>query len=252
MTIPTYLPYYVLAGTAGIVVTILFGLNQALAKADWPPQRRVRTVGTAALILVFWLAGVIALGALGGFHATSGDIPTIQYGVFLPILIGALLIWRSPAVAHILDAVPQSWIVGVQLYRSLGVIFLILYATGKLPGLFAWPAGVGDILVGVLAPVVGLSYAHDPHQNGDLVSAWNIFGIGDLAVAVGTGFLSAPSLLQPFLVEPPNELITQFPLVLVPVFLVPLSILLHVASLAKLRRSVTRTESRRGVAGAAV
>jgi hypothetical protein len=148
--------------------------------------------------------------------------------------------------------VPQSWIVSVQVYRALGVVFLILYATGKLPGLFARPAGVGDILVGVLAPVVGLSYARHPHQNGDLVSAWNLFGIGDLAVAVGTGFLSAPSLLQPFLVEPPNELITQFPLVLIPVFLVPLSILLHVASLAKLRRSVTRTEGRRGVAVAAV
>jgi hypothetical protein len=252
MSIPTYLPYYVLAGTAGIVVTIVFGLNQALAKADWPPRQRVRTIGTAALILVLWLAGSIALGAMGAFQATSSDIPTIQYGVFLPILAGALLIWRSPAVARILDAVPQSWIVSVQVYRALGVVFLILYATGKLPGLFAWPAGVGDILVGVLAPVVGLSYARHPHQNGDLVSAWNLFGIGDLAVAVGTGFLSAPSLLQPFLVEPPNELITQFPLVLIPVFLVPLSILLHVASLAKLRRSVTRTEGRRGVAVAAV
>src|ERR1700704_3949936 len=31
---------------------------------------------------------------------------------------------------------PQHWLVGVQLYRALGVIFLILYATGKLPGLF--------------------------------------------------------------------------------------------------------------------
>jgi len=38
--------------------------------------------------------------------------------------------------------------VGVQVYRALGLIFLVLYAGGYLPGLFAWPAGVGDILVG--------------------------------------------------------------------------------------------------------
>ena len=70
-----------------------------------------------------------------------------------------------------------------------------------------------------------------------MVSVWNWFGIGDLAIAVATGFISAPSLLQPFAVEPPNLLISLFPLVLVPVFLVPLSILLHIASLTKLHRA---------------
>jgi len=34
--------------------------------------------------------------------------------------------------------------------------------------------------------------------------------------------------------DQPNRLITAFPLVLIPVFLVPLSILLHLASLKKL------------------
>ena len=60
----------------------------------------------------------------------------------LPILIGALMIWRSETATRIIDAVPQEWLVGVQLYRALGVIFLVLYATGKLPSLFAWPAGM--------------------------------------------------------------------------------------------------------------
>jgi len=35
----------------------------------------------------------------------------------------------------------------------------------------------------------------------------------------------------------PNELISAFPLVMVPVFSVPLSILLHLASLKKLRQT---------------
>jgi hypothetical protein len=63
--------------------------------------------------------------------------------------------YRSPLVGRIIDAVPQQWLVSVQFYRALGVIFLILYAGGKLPGLFAWPAGVGDVIVGVMAPVIG-------------------------------------------------------------------------------------------------
>ncbi len=252
MTIPAYLSVYVLTGSATVVATTLFGLNRALARAEWSAEDRARVVGGAALILALWLAGAIAFGRAGVFHASSGDVPTIQYGVFLPILLGALLIWRSPLVGRIIDAVPQQWLVSVQFYRALGVIFLILYAGGKLPGLFAWPAGVGDVVVGVMAPVIGLAYARNPQQNGDLVAGFNLFGIADLAVAVATGFLTAPSLAQPLAVEPPNELITLYPLVLIPVFLVPVSILVHLASLAKLSRTVTDADRQRklGVARA--
>ena len=71
--------------------------------------------------------------------------------------------------------------------------------------------------------------------------AWNIFGILDLVVAVGTGFLTAPSLIQPFAVEPPtSDLMTQLPMALIPTYLVPLSIVLHIASLVKLHRSADR------------
>ena len=38
-------------------------------------------------------------------------------------------------------------------------------------------------------------------------------------------------------IEPNSDLMTVLPMVLIPVYLVPLSIVLHIASLAKLRRS---------------
>jgi hypothetical protein len=130
----------------------------------------------------------------------------------------------------------------------LGGIFLILYAAGQMPGLFAWPAAVGDITVGLLAPLVALAYARDPSRNANLVRGWNVFGILDLFVAVTTGFMTSPSAL--FTYEPPNELISVFPLVLVPVYLVPLAILLHLASLVKLHREVEhRSRSSTGVQG---
>jgi hypothetical protein len=235
MTIPAYLPYFLVAGTAATLVAILYGLNQALAGAAWPAQERARALLVSATILVGWLAAAIALSAMGVYHVSASAIPTIQYGILLPILVGVLLIWRSEATKRIIDAVPQAWIVSVQLYRALGVIFLILYAAGKLPGLFALPAGMGDIAIGLLAPVVGLAYARAPRAAAGLVKAWNVFGILDLIVAVTTGFLTAPSLLQPIEVQPTSELMTVLPMVLIPVYLVPLSIVLHLASLAKLR-----------------
>ena len=100
----------------------------------------------------------------------------------------------QPELALQLVDQPQPWLVGVQLYRALGVIFLILYATGKLPALFAWPAGIGDIAIGLLAPIVGVAYARAPQNAATLVAGWNVFGILDLVIAVGTGFATAPSL----------------------------------------------------------
>jgi len=250
MAIPSHLPYFVFAGTAATLVAILYGLNRALADAAWPGPSRARALRLSATILVSWLAVVITLAAMGVYHVDASAIPTLQYGILLPILIGILLIWRSEATKRIIDAVPQEWIVGVQLYRALGVIFLILYAAGKLPGLFAWPAGVGDIAIGLLAPVVGFAYARAPRDAAGLVRAWNVFGILDLVIAVTTGFMTAPSLLQPIEVQPNSELMTVLPMVLIPVYLVPLSIVLHLASLAKLRRAVSQTAGGKNIARA--
>ena len=244
MTIPTYLPYFVFAGALAAVATILYGLNRALADAAWPPADRTRTLRVSAAILIGWFALSIALASMSVYHVGTSAIPTIQYGVALPILIGSLLLWRSDTVARLLDAVPQQWLIGVQLYRALGVIFLILYVAGKLPGLFAWPAGVGDIAIGLLAPVDGLAYARAPHDTAGLVRTWNVLGILDLVVAVTTGFITSPSLIQPIDVQPNSELMTMLPMVLIPVYLVPLSIMLHVASLAKLHRATAPNGNR--------
>jgi hypothetical protein len=79
-------------------------------------------------------------------------------------------------------------------------------------------------------------YARGVRGRETLVRAWNVFGLLDLVVAIGTGFLTAPSPFQMLSFEAPNELITAFPLVMVPVFAVPLSMLLRAASLIKLGR----------------
>jgi hypothetical protein len=240
MTIPAYLPYVVLTGNALSLLAILCGLSRALAEAAWRAAERRRAFALTGAILLGWLAIAYGLAASGFYHVTADGIPTIQYGVLLPIIIGVILIWRSDLAHRIIDAVPQAWIVGVQLYRALGVVFLVLYAAGRLPALFAWPAGVGDIVVGLSAPLVGYAYTRAPRESAGVVRAWNVLGILDLVVALTTGFLTAPSLISPIEVHPSSELMTMLPMVMVPVYLVPLSIVLHIGSLVKLHGDETR------------
>ena len=205
MTIPTYLPYYVFAGAAAALITILYGLNRALADTAWPVPERTRVFGLSAVVLLGWLAVSIVLATMGVYHVDESAIPTVQYGI---------------------------------------VLLLLLHSTRKLPGLVAWPAGVGDIASGLLAPVVGYAYARAPRDTAGFVRAWNVFGILDLVVAVTTGFMTAPSLIQPIEVQPSSELMTVLPMVLIPIYLVPLSILLHLASLAKLHRATAPSDNR--------
>jgi hypothetical protein len=234
MAVPPFLPWFVIAGSVAMIASLLLILRRSLRRAEWPEPDRVRALRTAGGVLIGWFVVTVALGAAGAFRGAPDSLPTIQYGLFVPVIAGVVLLWRSVGFRRLIDAVPQHLLVGVQLYRALGVVFLILLAMGKLPGLFAWPAGTGDLLVGIFAPVVGVAYLRSPRESSGLVWVWNVIGLADLAVAVSTGFLTSPSPLQRFALEAPNDLISAFPLILVPTFLVPVSIVLHVASLKKL------------------
>ena len=240
MTVPPYLPYFIMVGTAATLITIVYGLQRSFAETTWPAKTRDPTFLVTLIVLGGWFLLALALATGGFYHVQAGEMPTIQYGLIPPILIGAWLIWRSETMARIIDAIPQPWLIGIQLYRALGVIFLILYAGDELPGLFALPAGTGDMIIGLSAPVVALAYAKAPLKTAGLVLAWNVLGILDLTIAVSTGFITAPSRLFPVEFQPNSDLMTVLPMVLIPVYLVPLSIVLHIASLVKLHRDRER------------
>jgi hypothetical protein len=231
---PGYLAPYVLTGTLTLVAAAIFGLHKALKLAGWPAQQRRRaSIGGAALLLA-WLFAALLTAWFGVYRLNVSPVPAIPFAILIPIVAGVALFRWSASFRRVVHTLPQPWIVSLELFRAEGVIFLILYAGGHLPGVFAWPAGIGDMLTGLLAPIVAIRYARNsPHAAGWL-RAWNLFGILDLIVAVTTAFLSSPSQFQMFALAAPNLLISAFPLVMIPVFLVPLAILLHLASLQKL------------------
>ncbi len=237
MDAPVYVTYGLLGGDIAIILAVLFGIHLALVRSGWPARERASVLLWSSLILIAWFGAALTLSWLGFFRGAEDRIPTIQLGIFVPIAVGSIALWRSRTLRRILDAVPQSWLVGVQFYRVLGLTFLTLLAAGKLPAEFAVPAGVGDVLTGILALIIAVRYVPGSERSDRLVRSWNIFGILDLVVALATGFMTSPSPVQLLSLDAPNELISAFPLVMVPVFAVPLAILLHTASLMKLRRT---------------
>ncbi len=242
--VPAYLTPFVLTGMIVVIATLLLGLRQALRQATWPETERAKAIWTFSSLLVGWFVVAVVTSINRAYQPSAGGPPTIQYGLLIPIAVGLLLFRSWPLLRRALETIPNSWLVGVQFYRALGVIFLVLYAGGHLPAIFALPAGVGDVMVGILAPFAAMSFARSPEASVRRVRLWNLLGITDLVVAVTIGFLTSPSPLQMAAFDRPSVLVVLFPLALIPVFAVPLSILLHIASLQKLRQVTTSREVR--------
>lgn len=218
---------------------VCYGATKALAPAA---QRRVSI--QFGIVTAAWLLGAVLLAYLGVFDARHAIVvPPIGFGITLPIALGLLAVnrWRALAVAA--HSVPRAWVIGVQIYRALGVIFLVLLSQGRLPAVFAVPAGIGDVAIGVTAPIVAVLVLRRASYGCLAALAWNVLGILDLVAAVALGFLSSPGI-QWLASASPNTLITQYPLVLIPLFHVPLAVLLHVVSLQQLRTSRVAQEAR--------
>jgi hypothetical protein len=240
VSILTTLPYTVLGSSVFAITAVLFMFRAAAAKAGWSGAVQAKIVTRAGFIVVGWFALAAVLAVEGVYRGAPGSVPTIQFGLLTPILLGVLVMAYAPTVRRLLAAVPQAWLIAAQVYRSLGVTFLILFAAGHLPGAFALPAGIGDMITGLAAPFLAIAYARRPEENRSLVLLWNAFGLLDLVVAVTMGVLTSPSPLQLLAFDHPNLLIAAYPLVLIPTYLVPIAVLLHIASLSKLRRKESK------------
>ena len=190
-----------------------------------------------AFLFASWLVLVFVLGARGAFVGQPGA-PPLALLISFVVPLGLFLIGYQtvrPFREFVLSA-DLRIIVGMQAWRWAGFGFLTLYTYRVLPGIFAWPAGVGDMLVGITAVTVLASLLRNPAFAGSKrFVLWNLLGILDLAVAISIGALVpllAPNLYGAVTTSP----MAQLPLVLIPAFLVPTFLMLHLTALLQARR----------------
>jgi hypothetical protein len=224
-----------------IVAAVLAMAWLGLRRAGFEGRARTRAWLVVAVPLIAWFATVTALGRAGAFlPRPTGPVPAIPFAILIPLAVGLVLLLRSRIHAAVAEAMPVSWLIGIQVYRIFGATFVAHWGAGNLPGVFALPAGLGDMLVGALAIPVALHVQARGRGWQPTAIAWNLLGIVDLLNAVTLGFLSAPGRFQLLALDHPNLLVGTYPLVMIPAFAVPLSLMLHGLSLAQLRRAARR------------
>jgi hypothetical protein len=142
-------------------------------------------------------------------------------------------------MGRVLDATPASWLVALQLYRIFGSWFLAAGLRGALPGVMAFPAGGGDVLIGLFAVPAAIAVATGTAQGRRAAIIWNMFGLADFVVAITLGLITSPGRFQLIVPNVSGIGVGAYPDVLTPAFVVPSSILLHALSLRQLcRRSL--------------
>jgi hypothetical protein len=224
-----------LASRLFIHVLTMLGLWLGLERTAMTPSQR-RNVWLAVMIpYTLWLAVAWNLGAYGVFQA-GGRVPRLPLAIFLPVIIGTPFLLLSKRLGEALDAMPATWLVALQVYRVLGAVFLVNWARGAAPGIFALPAGVGDVITGLLAVPAAIALGTGSAEGRRAAIAWNLFGLTDFAVAISIGLITAPGPFQLIVPSIPNASAVTYPAVMIPAFGVPSSILLHVLSLRQLYR----------------
>ena len=228
----------VLVGLVGTTATVCVLLLRGAPAAGF--RRRVGTT-VAVVAGTAWASWVLASAALadaGVYRFAPAKAQPWLPAAMTVSIAAVLLASRVPAVSRILGQPDALWRLTVpQIFRVEGVTFLIVMALGKLPAVFALPAGLGDIAIGFEAIYVARSLRRG--VVGRRAVWFNILGLLDLVVATVIGVTAAPGVAHVLSLSPSTAQIGLLPLVLIPTTVVPLAVALHVLSLRKL--AVTRT-----------
>lgn len=178
-----------------------------------------------AVFLASWLAIATIVGDGSNFPlAPESRRPASGLVALIPFVIAVIALFASKSVRAINAATPKAWLIAIQTYRFAGIMFVFPFLTyGILPAGFGWPAGVGDALTGIFAPIVALMVTRNHPHAFKWAVAWNLFGTLDLIVAPATALFFQARVLN------------IYPLALVPLFLgPPIGILTHIYSLRNL------------------
>ena len=213
------------------------------------PSRFSTVRAVTGLALLVWLVAAI-VGVTTGLVNRPGQPPlTLLWFTVGPIALGVVAYRLSPSLREWTDRFSLTWMVGLHLWRFVGFGFVAAWLFGRLPAGFAIPEGLGDAVAAAGAVALLPSLRRGTVSRTWLL-VWNTFGLVDLlsALTLGVLYSNGPlGVLSRGGVT--TEFMVTFPVSLIPTFLVPLFILLHLLTFARLARHQGATARDDAIAG---
>lgn len=192
-----------------------------------------RHLSVAALVVWFVLTLVGSL--LGVFNSEPRPPIALGLAAVLPVLLFVMGHLESAEFRQFVSSLDLRWLTLAQAWRVGGLVFVILYWQGLLPGVFALPAGWGDFAIGITAPLMAWFW-RPPYPRKTFI-VWNLLGVLDLVTAVTLGVLASATPVGILAGDVSTRLMGMFPLSLIPTFFVPLLVIFHLISLSRTRKA---------------
>ena len=198
------------------------------------PIISVRNLTVAVLVL--WLLLAVTGSLVGAFDSEPRPPLPLGLAAVVPVALFAVSYLTSVRFRELVWSLDLRLLTLAQTWRVGGIVFLILYQRGALPGAFAIPAGWGDFAIGITAPIVAW-YWRRPFPTKTFI-VWNLLGCLDLVLAVTLGVLASRTPIGVLAGDVTTRLMGQFPLSLIPTFFVPLLLIIHLISLSRVRKGL--------------
>jgi hypothetical protein len=198
------------------------------------PANGVRNLTVA--VLAVWFLFALGGSLLGVFDSEPRPPVPLGLAAVLPVAVFAFCYLTSASFRQFVLSLDLRLLTLAQTWRVGGIVFVILYLQGALPGVFALPAGWGDFAIGVTAPLVAW-YWKRPFPSKTFI-LWNLLGSLDLVLAVTLGVLASATPVGVLAGDVTTRLMGQFPLSLIPTFFVPLLLILHLICFIRVGKGV--------------
>jgi hypothetical protein len=172
-------------------------------------------------------AAALVLALIAGFGGILTEVPMawIALRVWVDIVLLVAIYLGIPSQRRWVHTLPPGALTLLHVWRVVpGCSFLALYWDGTLPWHFALVAGTGELAVGLTAPLAGYGLGAVTRRRRIWLAAWHILGLVELLAVMGLGIglhQAGKALL---------ESMSHFPLFLLPLFAVPLTIGAHIVT----------------------
>ena len=185
-------------------------------------------------IMGFYITYLLVVGwaCLEGWFREVTLPPRIVQLTTLPLLVFLLGgVFHTGAYKRLLKAIPLDQLISLHRFRLIGSFFLILWFLQLLPPVFAWIAGIGDIVTALSSIWLArrIRVRNEPTR---WVVAWNSFGLLDILATSTMAILLTKVSMETGALG--VDVLATFPFCFIPAFAPATIIFLHLSIYRKL------------------
>lgn len=231
--VPIWLSILFLIAIAIPVIMIAKLVKNGAMQANFGAEKANRFYWVVILFYATFLIYASAMSFTGIF-LTPSIPPKVVLFTTIPLMAFLMLVVSNLKVYHpILNGIALQDLVGIHIFRLIGVFFILINIFDAIPAPFAYIAGLGDIATALASILVVKAIVNKKTYAKKLTIFWNIFGILDivsvLVAAIITSKISIETGAQS-VVE-----ISKFPFCLIPAFAAATILFLHISIFRKLK-----------------